>query len=346
MKSCGYIKNSQYVPGFDGTKLAVDIVRPTDENGVVVNKRLPVILVASRGDRWLESFTVEKEFIARGYIYAVAEMRGAGASFGYNDSFASIENRKDVASVIEWITKQTWSDGNVGMMGGSNRGLIQFATATVAPKGLKSIMPVVSNIDFYYQDYPNGVSAIPSRMLSGNVSPVKKSKSEFLEKIVPVDDDPNGDMAYEAYEKEQFPKNKNFMGNLILPNMYRDSANPNFKGEKTNITIPPVTDTEAFKKSGINVYQMVGWFDSNTLGQIIAQRQWGGLLTIGPWTHGESCQWGTKSKSFNNPNIDFAEEYGRWFDYTLKNQNNGMLKKASVTLLYKKCTAGTGMEIF
>ena len=43
-----YKVTSQYVDGYDGTKLAVDIVRPVDENGKPVEEPLPVLLLISR----------------------------------------------------------------------------------------------------------------------------------------------------------------------------------------------------------------------------------------------------------------------------------------------------------
>lgn len=319
-----FIKTSQYLKGFDGTKLAADIIKPVDENGKIIDAKLPVILVASRGGRW-QNGELERQLITKGYVYVIVEMRGCGASFGVNDSFASMENRKDIVALIKWIMAEPWCDGNLGMMGGSNRGFIQLAAATMAPEGLKAITPSVSNIDFYYQNYPNGVSALPSGLLSGFTSAAKKTKEEFLKSVTPVDEDLNGDMAYEAYEKDQFPNNKNFVGNLLLPNMYRDSSNPNFEGSKTNIEIPPVTNTAAFIKSGIKLYQLGGWFDSNVLGQLIGQKSWGGLLTIGPWDHFECCNGcKTQDEKFSNADIDLAGEYERWFDFTLKNKDNGM----------------------
>ncbi len=336
-------KLSRYIGGFDGTRLAADIVMPADENGDTPKEKLPVILTASRGGRWQDDCVTEKKLIACGYVYVIVEMRGCGASYGVNDSFASIENRKDVAAIIGWISDQPWCDGNIGMLGGSNRGFIQLASATLAPRGLRSIIPAVANIDFYYQNYPNGVSALPSRMLSGFSSPVKRTKEELLETVSPVDEDAGGYMAYEAYEKDQFPNNRNFVGNLLLPNMYRDSENPNFGGAKTNLLIPPVAYTDAFKKSDIKMYQIGGWFDSNVLGQLIAQKSWGGLLTIGPWNHFEcSRSRAPENVGFTNSNLDLAGEYRRWFDRTLKNEENGMEQRPP--LLYYTLGAKPGQE--
>ena len=252
-KYAGFTVKSQYVAGFDGTKLALDLVFPTCEDGSVAEGKFPVILFISRGGRMKKSpkrngVDLIKRCVPYGYVGAVLENRGAGASYGTQDSFASIENRKDVNAVIDWMIKQDWSDGQVATVGGSNRGLIQFAAAVSRPepsKGLKGITPIVCDPDFYYQDYPNGVSAIPMHRkanVSGSaISPKKKTKEEVLAdpQVEPVDEDVNGDMAYEAYLTGQYGKNKRFMESLLLENMCRDDGNPNFGGEKTNLTIPP-----------------------------------------------------------------------------------------------------------
>lgn len=46
----------------------------------------------------------------------------------------------DAATLINWITEQSWSDGRVGMYGGSYSGFTAWATAKLMPKGLKAIM--------------------------------------------------------------------------------------------------------------------------------------------------------------------------------------------------------------
>ncbi len=334
-----YQKRSLYVNGYDGTRLALDYLRPVREDGTVEEKPLPVVLMASRGGRF--SMTRPKYpnnyyngngplalyLIARGYVYVTVEMRGCGASFGVNDSFASHENRLDVEAVIQWLTQQPWCDGNVGMMGGSNRSFIQVCTASdVAPKGLKAITPCVSNVNFYYTNFPNGVSRIPSKMLSGFMSKEKRTKEELLKTVVPVDDDPDGDLAYQAYEQDQFPHNVNFMGNLIRANMCRDSWNEEFD-RYPNQELTAIQFTDHFKASGIQQHQYAGWFDTSAGSQIAACNAWGGTMTIGPWSH-QGTERGTyRPEKYPDETYNVAEEHRRWFDYSLKGLQNGWEKR-------------------
>jgi putative CocE/NonD family hydrolase len=49
----------------------------------------------------------------------------------------------DAAALIDWISRQPWSDGRVGMYGGSYEGFTQWATAKHMPRALKTIIPAV-----------------------------------------------------------------------------------------------------------------------------------------------------------------------------------------------------------
>lgn len=325
--------SSLYVPGFDGTKLAVDVVRPADQDGNAAAEKLPTILCISRGGRYgqcpMNGDEIFDYCIPYGYVGVTVEMRGCGVSYGVNNSFASIENRQDVNAIIEWIGKQEWSDGQVCTFGGSNKGLIQFASAVRKPAPspvLKGITPVVANADFYYQDYINGVSAVPMKRVhkvSGSqANHGMKTKEELLadSKIKLVDEDVNGDMAYEAYTRDQYGHNMPFMKSLLLPNMCRDSENPILGNDKTNITIPPITDIDVFKDSGIKVHQFAGFLESGSFGQLMAAKEWNGSIVVGPWDHRESRR-GTKT--FPEGDYAFGAEHLKWFDYLMKNVQNG-----------------------
>jgi putative CocE/NonD family hydrolase len=56
----------------------------------------------------------------------------------------------DAAALIDWIAKQPWSDGRVGMYSGSYEGFTQWAAAKHLPRALKALMtgaPVAPGID-------------------------------------------------------------------------------------------------------------------------------------------------------------------------------------------------------
>jgi len=54
-------------------------------------------------------------FVPRGYVHVIANIRGSGGSggtFGFFDG----QERRDMYDLVEWVARQPWSDGNVGML--------------------------------------------------------------------------------------------------------------------------------------------------------------------------------------------------------------------------------------
>jgi putative CocE/NonD family hydrolase len=81
---------------------------------------------------------------AHGYVGIVADARGKRLS---SDPIAPYEMEvKDVNEVIDWICKQPWSNGKVGMYGGSYSGFAQWAAAKNIHSALKTIVPYVAAI--------------------------------------------------------------------------------------------------------------------------------------------------------------------------------------------------------
>lgn len=81
---------------------------------------------------------------AYGYVGVVADTRGKRLS---PDPIEPYEHEShDVAGVIDWIAKQPWSNGKVGMYGGSYSGYAQWAATKRMPRALKTIVPYVAAI--------------------------------------------------------------------------------------------------------------------------------------------------------------------------------------------------------
>ena len=317
-------QSSFYIESGDGTRLAVDLVLPQP---LAEGETLPTILIVSRNGRYDpvkgNGDALATPLIACGYALVVAELRGCGASFGTNDSFGDYDHVQDAMAVIQWIGQQPWSNGKVGMMGISNRSYMQLCTAAYGPEGLTAVTPTVAITDFYYQNYPNGVSAVPVRKMSQlptDFTPHKLTKEELLQAVRPVDNDPEGDLAYQAYESGQFGKNKPFTDALLHANMNRDTPNPVHGGRKTNLEIPPLFRFREGKAGHIRQHQFIGQLESGTLGQLAHYKEQGGSFVMGPWNHFQS--------RLGNPAVpegmmDFTAEYHRYFDAVLKGLDNG-----------------------
>jgi uncharacterized protein len=82
------------------------------------------------------------------YVGVIGLVRGKGCSPG--EIIPYERDGHDAAALVDWIAAQPWSDGQVGMFGGSYSGFAPWAAAKQHPKALKSIMvgaPVGPGID-------------------------------------------------------------------------------------------------------------------------------------------------------------------------------------------------------
>jgi len=334
-------------PSYDAKKgtidLAVSYTLPSDDGVKPHAGKYPVVVEITRdrlypyqpegtttaGSQYNVEYLVE-----HGYAWVMINVRGCGSSFGVNNSFASLENRNDVRYIMDnWIAKQDWYDAEAGIvtMGGSNRGLIQWATATTQPEELVAISPIVNNPDFYYQDYRNGVSCVPgsgAKLSGSHVDAKILSYDEWMEADhtstnMFVDGDKDGRKAYEAYAYYT-ARNKAFTSYLLYPNLTRDQVHPleEMAGERVNLTIPAIEYYDEIVNSGVEVHQNAGYYDANITFQIAAANTWGGQIVIGPWGHGAAIR-GTRSEKFNDSALDVANQHLRWFDYVLKGWDNG-----------------------
>lgn len=159
-------RDAAFVPMTDGTRLAITWYTP--EQGPAA-AGFPVLLWYMPGHR--ESIdpatgsvrtgmdeTELSFFTSRGYIVAVAEMRGSGASFGHRAIDRGPQIGRDGRDLVDWIARQSWSDGRVGMIGVSFQGFTQFATAAEHPRALKAIFPEIAGFDDYTSlYYPGGI---------------------------------------------------------------------------------------------------------------------------------------------------------------------------------------------
>jgi putative CocE/NonD family hydrolase len=207
-------------------------------------------------------------------------------------------------------------------MGLSNLGFIQWLAAAQHPKGLVTIVPAVANPDFYYQLYPNGVSALggaPGVASRAAPAPARPAAPDAPKQ--PVDDDPPpGYPLWRAAQREH-------IGGLTLPdawtvNMLRDQVNPRLGYAPGLVDSPLPRDSEALSSSGILIYQMGGWADASPGGQIIAHRGFGTKLIIGAWPHMLMAE--------DQGAAILRREHQRWFDFTLKGIDDGIGEEPAV----------------
>lgn len=136
-------ENSVEVTMRDGTILLADIWRPNADG------RFPALVAAAPYPRQIQDLgapagVIEAGtsdfFVPRGYVHVIVNLRGTGGSGGHW-GFFDTQEREDLYDIVEWVARQPWSDGNVGMIGISYYAMSQMEAATQRPPHLKAIFP-------------------------------------------------------------------------------------------------------------------------------------------------------------------------------------------------------------
>ena len=177
------------IPTRDGSYLLADVFRPIDAGSYPVLIRLGVYgrafewgSIFSEADYdasehreadWFDGKTEgisdylrysenavsanASTWVLRGYVVVRVDSRGVGNTPGKLDPF-SRQEALDYYDAIEWAAEQPWSNGNVGIYGGSYQATIQWNVAALHPPALKAIAPLASDADSYRDlAYPGGI---------------------------------------------------------------------------------------------------------------------------------------------------------------------------------------------
>ena len=126
----------------DGGSICALIVRP------VGRPKLPALLQFTIYNDTVTLLRDARRSASNDYIGVIGLVRGKGC--GPGEIVPYEHDGADAAALVDWIAAQPWSDGKVGMFGGSYSGFTPWATAKHHPKALKSIMvgaPVAPGID-------------------------------------------------------------------------------------------------------------------------------------------------------------------------------------------------------
>ena len=128
------------VPMRDGVKLHADIYRP-DSAG-----KFPVLLQRTPYNK-NDAVDFGLKAAAQGYVVVIQDVRGRYASEGEWYPFRNEAN--DGYDTIEWAAALPYSNGKVGMFGGSYVGATQVLAAIAHPPHLAGICPVVTANNYH-----------------------------------------------------------------------------------------------------------------------------------------------------------------------------------------------------
>ena len=285
-----------WIPMADGKRLAADLYVPT---GGAANERFPVLLedlpyrkTEARGRNWpLYSY-----FVARGYIVARVDIRGTGNSEGtlVPHEYSDIE-QQDGEVLIDWLSKQPWSTGKVGMFGISWGGFNAIQMAGRNPPALKAFIAVDATDDLYQEDvhYIDGIMHLDSWEMSQELDNARPGAPDYR-----IDD---------ANFRERFDTPP-WM--LTWKRQQRDGPfwdRASWRDRQSRITVPG--------------YYIGGWYDGYRDVIPRALEHAGGPVKamIGPWSHA----W--PHEPYPRPGMEWRREAVRWFDHWLKDIDTGIM---------------------
>jgi len=123
----------------DGVVLRADIYRPKEEG------KFPVLLQRTPYDR--RNFDFGLKGAQRGFVVIIQDVRGRYASDG--EFYAFVNEPNDGYDTVEWAAALPYSNGKVGMFGGSYVGATQMLAAMAHPPHLAGICPIVTSSNYH-----------------------------------------------------------------------------------------------------------------------------------------------------------------------------------------------------
>ena len=342
----GYERESRYLTMGDGCRIAIDVLHPT-KSGQRITTPSPTVLHATPYRRSFvrtglgtstaryadelsalepgqlvtqyEERPIARDLIHHGYRFASVDIRGTGASFGelYNDSWLA---GHDLAAVIDWICDQEWSSGRVGMVGISYEGMMQFFTAAQQPAGLKCIAPQYPGLPHCYVDGGLAISSFARvweqlhKGISENepAAPVEGSDAETLRDDAIASHSPDGYRWVETFS-EMDPRDVTRMSSFDGLNRRRPRPDLGLG----DVASGWFDSCDLINDSGVPTYLVTGWWDLTFPGYLIDafnRLDVPKKLIVGPWNHGQG----------GDP------ELLRWFDYWLRDVDNGVMDESAV----------------
>lgn len=314
-----HVRQSRYVQVRDGTRLAVNIYRPASGGKAVAGRR-PTIFVFTpyrarfRDDKGklveagLGDTLALRSLLRAGYVVAVADIRGKGASFGHRRGFQDRTEARDGYDLVQWLARQPFSTGKVGMIGCSYLGGATFHTASTAPPALKAVFIGASDIDKYAFVRNGGITA------QFNTRPDEPASVDLAS--IPVDADPTGAELRRAVAEHA---RNTPMGPLWYGMPYRDSVS-SFTGNAFWDEAGVYKYLPAIRNAGIATYFWGNWHDEPTAQTLFGAASLDSKFLAGP---GDHC--------VPPPGFDFTGEVTRYFDHYLKGVDNGIEKAPRAT---------------
>ena len=301
------------IPLRDGVKLNATLYLPRGPE-----EKRPVILAMTPyiADRY-HAYVLPA--VQRGYVVAVVDVRGRGSSEGEFNAFA--QEAHDGYDTVEWLAAQPWSNGKIGMMGGSYGGFNQWSIVKEFPPHLVTITPTAAA--YMGVDFPALGGIWPSYVIQW----LSFTNGRTPNSNIFADAGYWQDKFRTRYlEHRAFASLDTLVGNPSAP-FHRWLDHPDLDSYWQSMAGSP----EQLARLAVPIFTRTGMYDDDQIGAMEHYRRhmkYGSAaaraahyLMIGPWDHA-----GTRVPQREMGGLSFAEgavfDMGAleadWFDWTMK----------------------------
>ncbi len=305
----------------DGVILRADIYRPDAEG------KFPVILVRTPYDKRTNPRYCQR-FASEGYVCIKQDGRGRSASDG--DFYPWKYESQDGYDAVEWAAALPYSNGKVGMYGGSYLGSTQLLAAMAAPPHLVGIMPALAPSDFYAHWAYRGGAFVQVQIQAWTTGTAIYTLERRLRKSQPWRDLKRPPAGYPLSE-------------LGTPAGLADWYFDYLKHPAYDDYWKQVSVHERFAQIQVPALHIGAWYDpflDGTLGSYIGIKSKGGSesarkgqrLVIMPGGH---AGFGAKVGDVDFGKDSVLDTFAlaiRWYDYLLKGIDNGMAAEKPVRI--------------
>lgn len=301
------------IPVRDGVSLNATVYRPRG-----TTDRLPVIFTFTPyiGDSYHDRAMY---FARNGYVYALVDVRGRGNSGGAFEPF--VNEGRDGYDVVEWLAAQPWSNGKVGMWGGSYAGFDQWSTLKEAPPHLATIVPaapVYPGYDFPIFNNMFGTYFLQWLTYTSGVTPNSKLFNEGSYW---------GDVANELFTKHVPYKDLDRLAGNMSTVFQKALSHPTPDAYWDAMTPTP----EQYARMNVPILTITGHYDADQPGALhyyelfmkyaAPEERAKHYLIVGPWDHP-----GTRTPApeigglkFDQSSVlDLNALHKAWYDWTMK----------------------------
>jgi uncharacterized protein len=284
----------------DGCKLAARVWLPDDADMDPVPAILEYLPYRKRDGTSQRDALTHPYVAGHGYACVRVDMRGNGESDGLMLDEYTEQEQDDALEVIDWLARQPWCTGAVGMIGISWGGFNGLQVAARRPPALQAVISLCSTDDRYADD----IHFMGGCLLNDNLS---WASTMFAYSSRPPDPALLGQRWRELWLHR-------LEHTVLLVEKWLRHQRRDRQWQHGSVC-------ENFEAIQCPVYAVGGWADgySNAIPRLLAGLKVPRKGLIGPWAH-KYPHFGTPG-----PQIGFLQECLRWWDHWLKGIDTGIM---------------------